>query len=290
MTMILDAFRDSLVDTIKLVPFLFLTYLAMEILERRAGDHSSLLLTKVGPFSPLVGALVGVIPQCGFSAAAASLYSGGLISLGALLAVFLSTSDEMIPIFISEQVPLSQLLRIILAKALLGAVSGLAVDLFIRLRHLATGEKHIRDLCEREHAGLEEEEGSAVRAALIHTAHITLFVFLISLILSFLVEGVGQATLHDLLSEHASAGVLVCTLIGLIPNCAASVLLTQFYLEGILSAGQMMSGLLVGAGVGLLVLFRTNRHLKENLSITFLLWCVGVFWGIILEHTGLLGL
>lgn len=288
----LSALLDALEDTLKLIPFLLVTYILMEALERKTEDKSASLLAKSGPFGPVIGALVGVVPQCGFSAAASSLYAGGLISIGTLLSVFLSTSDEMLPIFISEQVAVPTIVRILLTKVVLGLVSGLLVDLVLRftkwkdkvVRH------RIHDLCEMEHCGCEEEEGGIggiLKSALVHTVNITVFVFLITLVLTLLVEGIGEEAIASFLSGKEIAGVLLAGLIGLIPNCAASVMITQLYLEGMLGAGQMMTGLLVGAGVGLLVLFRTNSHPKENLKITALLYVIGVFWGLVMELFGI---
>jgi hypothetical protein len=289
MAMIGDALQDAAIDTIKLIPFLFVTYLVMEALERKTSDHTTNLIANVGRFGPVAGALVGIVPQCGFSAAAASLYSGGLISVGTLLAVFLSTSDEMLPIFISEQVALPSILRILLSKAVLGMVSGLAVDFLLRFtRYRSKTEKHVRDLCDEEHCGYEEEEGSVLHSALVHTLHIVLFVFLITVALTIAVESLGEERVAGFLTGRPVVGTLLAALFGLIPNCASSVLITQLYLDGMLGAGQMMAGLLVGAGVGLLVLFRTNdRHPKENIKVMGLLYCAGVFWGLVIELLGI---
>ncbi|MDD6254974.1 MAG: putative manganese transporter [Eubacteriales bacterium] len=287
--MIFAALKDAAVDTVKLIPFLFVTYLLMEALERKTSDHSVNLISNVGRFGPVAGAVVGIVPQCGFSAAAASLYSGGLVSIGTLIAVFLSTSDEMLPIFISEQVALPTILRILLAKAAIGIVSGVGIDFLLRFtRYRYKTEKHVRDLCEEEHCGYEEEDSSILRSAFIHTLHIVLFVFIITVVLTIVIEGFGEARVAGILTGRPVIGTLLAALFGLIPNCASSVLITQLYLDGILGAGQMMAGLLVGAGVGLLVLFRTNdRHMRENLKVTALLYCAGVFWGLLIELSGI---
>lgn len=296
---LLELFADSLldagIDTLKLIPFLFVTYLVMEALERRTEDKSQDLIRKenVGRFGPVFGGIVGIVPQCGFSASAASLYSAGLISTGTLLAVFLSTSDEMLPLFISAQLPIGQMARILAAKAIIAALTGLVIDWIlhrIRLHQHKKGdhEKHIHDLCEQEHCGCEEEEGSILKSAFIHTLHITLFVFLITLVLTLIVEGFGEDAIKGLLSNHRAAGVFLSAAVGLIPNCASSVMITQLYLDGLLEAGQMMAGLLVSAGVGLLVLFRTNsHHLRENLRIAALVYAAGVFWGLLLTGFGI---
>ncbi len=291
--LIMDSFLDAIVDTVKLVPFLFITYLVMEALERHTEEKSKELIRKenVGRLGPVFGAVVGIVPQCGFSAAAGSLYAGGLISLGTLLAVFLSTSDEMLPLLISAQVPVLRMVKILAVKALLALLTGVVIDLFLRdfhhRHHQHAQEKHIHDLCEQEHCGCEEEEGSVLKSALVHTLHITVFVFLITLVLTLVVEGFGEDVVRDLLTGHPTAGVFLSSLVGLIPNCASSVMLTQLYLDGLIGAGQMLGGLLVSSGVGLLVLFRTNsHHLKENLKITGILYTAGVFWGLVLTFLG----
>jgi hypothetical protein len=289
MEMILDALLDAAIDTVKLIPFLFITYLIMEALERKTSGHTTSLMSRVGRFGPIVGALVGIVPQCGFSAAASSLYAGGLISIGSLLSVFLSTSDEMLPIFISEQVAAPTILRILISKAVLGMLSGLLVDFLLRFtKYRSKTEKHVRDLCEEEHCGYEEEEGSVLHSALVHTLHIVLFVFLITVALTIAVESLGEERVAGFLTGKPVIGTFLAALFGLIPNCASSVLITQLYLDGMLGAGQMMAGLLVGAGVGLLVLFRTNdRHPKENVKVALLLYCIGVFWGLLIELLGI---
>ena len=286
MTIFIDALIDSLVDTLKLIPFLFITYLLMEYLEHHTASKITGLLARMGKAGPLFGGLFGIVPQCGFSASAASLYSGGVITLGTMLAVFLSTSDEMLPIFISEQVAPTRILSILGTKAVLGIISGLLVDAVLRhTRWRDKGDKNIHDLCIEEHADYEsDEKGGILRAALTHTVNIVIFIFVITLVLTLLVDAIGQNRIASFLNAIPILGVFLAALIGLIPNCGASVALTQLYLAGMMSVGQMMAGLLVGAGVGLLVLFRTNHHhLRENIKITVLLYCIGVLWGIILE-------
>lgn len=286
MTMFIDALADSLSDTIKLIPFLFLTYLVMEYLEHHTGQKTTNMLAKMGKAGPIFGGLFGIVPQCGFSASAASLYSGGVITLGTMLAVFLSTSDEMLPIFISEQVAPTRILSILGVKAVIGVVSGLIVDALLRrTRWRDKGDKRIHDLCAEEHADYgDEEKGGIFKAALIHTLNIVIFIFIITLVLTILVDAIGQKRIAGFLNAIPVLGVFLAALIGLIPNCGASVALTQLYLTGMMSFGQMMAGLLVGAGVGLLVLFRTNHHhIRENIKITVLLYCIGVFWGLLLE-------
>lgn len=287
MSAIMEAIMDTVKDTAMMVPFLFITYLAMEWLERRTEDQSVALLSRIGKFGHVAGAAIGLIPQCGFSAAAASLYSGGVITAGTLLSVFLSTSDEMLPIFISSSVGAGTIGKLLAAKFIIALISGIAVDVIARMVRHRSEEKHIHDLCEREHCGCEEEEGGILHSALIHTLKITGFIFVVSLVLSLLMETVGRDVLASLLTGAPVAGTIITGIIGLIPNCAASVLITQMYLEGLLTSGQLLSGLLVGAGVGLLVLVRTNNKKKENAQVIGTLLCLGIAWGILIDILGI---
>lgn len=287
MEILKEALLDSVVDTAKLIPFLLLTYIVMEYMERRTEEGSVRILGKAGGLGPLIGAGVGIVPQCGFSAAAASLYSGGVITIGTLIAVFLSTSDEMLPIFLSSAVPVSSIIKVLIMKLCIGALTGMGIDLFLRLsKYVFKTNKHIHELCEQEHCGCEEE-GSLFRSALIHTLRITLFIFVISFLITFMVESLGEEAIAGALTGHPVVCIFISGLIGLIPNCAASVMITQLYLSGILGFGQLMTGLLVGAGVGLLVLFRTNRYLSENLKILAILYGVGVAWGLLIQSLGI---
>lgn len=282
-----DSLLDTIKDTVTLIPFLFITYLAMEWLERRTEEQSVALLSRVGKFSHVLGAGIGLIPQCGFSAAAAGLYSGGVITAGTLIAVFLSTSDEMVPIFLSSSVGAGTIAKILLAKFVIALASGILIDAVAKpLGRRVHADKHIHDLCERDHCGCEDEEGGIFRSALVHTLKITVFIFIISLVLSLAIGFIGRERLASLMTGAPFAGTVVTALIGLIPNCAASVAVTQMYLEGLLTAGQLMSGLLTGAGVGLLVLLRTNAHQKENAAILMTLFVLGIFWGSLIDLAG----
>ena len=287
MTPVTVAILDTVKDTLTLAPFLFLTYAAMEWLERRTEEQSVDLLARIGKLGHVAGAGIGLIPQCGFSAAAASLYSGGVITAGTLIAVFLSTSDEMLPIFLSSSVGAGTIGKILAAKFIIALVSGIAVDLIAKLVHHRSEEKHIHDLCEREHCGCEDEEGGILHSALVHTLKITGFIFAISLVLSLLMAFIGEDALASLLAGAPIAGTIATAVIGLIPNCAASVVIAEMYLEGLLTCGQLMSGLLVGAGVGLLVLVRTNNKTKENAKVIGTLLALGIAWGILIDMLGI---
>lgn len=304
--------EHSVEDTLYLIPFLFATYLAMEWLEHKAGDKAEEAVRRAGAAGPVVGALVGIVPQCGFSAAAATLWAGRVITLGTLFAVFLSTSDEMLPIFLAEQVAPMTILKIMGVKLMIGMVMGFVVDAVIRLARRDREKLRIHELCERdrchcngdcetceqqpelaydfEHDGEHEhhhEGGSILRSALKHTVQVTVFIFIITLVLDGALELVGEDALAAFLGSNPVLSVLGSALVGLIPNCAASVVIAQLYVEGALGAGAMMAGLLVSAGVGLLVLFRTNRGLRQNLIVLAGLWATGVFWGLIISAFGI---
>ena len=282
-----DVLADAVIDTVKLIPFLFLTYLLMEWLEEKTGEKAVSMIRRNGRWGPVIGAVLGVVPQCGFSAAAASLYSGGLITVGTLLAIFLSTSDEMLPIMISEAVSPLIIGKILLTKIVLGLLFGIGIDTLNKFRHRwkKDKEKHIHDLCEQDHCHCEE--GNVFLSALRHTIQIVIFILIFTFVIGLLIELVGENAIGTFLTSRPVTGVLLSALIGLIPNCGASVTITELYLRGILSPGQMTAGLLVGAGVGLMVLFRTNRRLVENLKITGILYLAGVLGGWIIELTGI---
>ncbi|MBQ6389346.1 MAG: arsenic efflux protein [Mogibacterium sp.] len=285
---IIEAIMDTIKDTVTLIPFLFITYLAMEWMERRTEEQSVAMLSRIGKFGPVLGSAVGIIPQCGFSAAAASLYSGGVITVGTILAVFLSTSDEMVPIFISSSVSAQTIGKILAAKFIIALITGVIADMTVRIiNYTFRTHKHIHDLCEQEHCGCEDEEGGILHSALVHTLKITGFIFIISLVISLLVGFIGKQAMASFMTGIPVLGVFLSGLIGLIPNCAASVVITQLYLEGLLTAGQMMTGLLVGAGVGVLVLLRTNRHQAENFRVIAVLYGSGVAWGLLIDLLGI---
>ena len=278
METILDALLDALIDGAKLLPFLFLTYLAMEWLEHRAGDKVNAFVRKSGKFGPLVGGVLGVVPQCGFSAAASNFYAGRVITLGTLLAIYLSTSDEMLPILISEHVAFGLILKILLIKICVGVLVGFLVDLCYRKKLPEQG--HIHELCEHEHCDCEK---GILKSALIHTVKIALFIFIIGFGLNLVLEFGGEEVLASFLSGRKILGPVLAGLVGLIPNCGSSVVITELYLENALGFGSMLAGLLVNAGVGLLVLFKVNQEKKENFVVLGLLYATGVIAGIVIS-------
>lgn len=371
MDMLVDVVLDAGKDTLALVPFLFITYVVLEVLEHMAGDRVNALVRRAGAAGPVVGALLGVVPQCGFSAMGATLYAGRVVTLGTLVAVFLSTSDEMLPMLVAEQVSLATMISILVPKLLIALVTGMAIDMAVRaVRHNARlhaalrrgvlgaaasdegvdvldavasageGAEHICRLCEQDHcacghehvhravvgghvhgeaghgghadghrvdaaahghggydhgrgrgghthAGHDHGHGSdlampVLRSAISHTVRVSVFIFLVTVVLVAALETVGEEALAAFIGGNELLAVFASALVGLVPNCAASVVITQLYLEGILGFGPLMAGLLVSAGVGYLVLFRTNRRARENVLIVVVLYAVAVLWGLVL--------
>lgn len=281
----LDILLDTVIDSVKLIPFLFLTYLLMEILEHGTAGKLQSKIRTAGKSGPLWGGLLGVIPQCGFSAAASSLYAGRVITVGTLIAIYLSTSDEMLPILLSEEVPVASILRILAVKVAIAVISGFVVEaVYTGILRKKEKDMDIHVVCEEEHCRCED---GILKSAVKHTLKIFFYIFLISLVLNIIIGLIGEENLSALFSSVPVVGELVAALVGLIPNCASSVVITELYLGGIIGAGPLMSGLLVNAGVGLLILFRLNRDWKQNAGIVGILYALGVFWGILIQAVGI---
>ena len=342
MDLLIDILLDAGKDTLSLVPFLLVTYLALETLEHVAGDRVNGAIKRAGAAGPVVGSLLGIVPQCGFSAMAATLYAGRVVTLGTLVAVFLSTSDEMLPLLLAEQVPVQTMAMLLASKALIALVTGFIVDAAIRglrrnarahaaIRRTVLGTAanpahvncahddhtggdiidevaeagvsadHIHELCERDHCGCDEDEDehdhghshegapvlSIIRSAISHTVQVSVFIFLVTLILVAVLETFGESAIEQFLRGNETLAVLGSALVGLIPNCSASVVITQLYLEGALQLAPMLAGTLISAGVGYLVLFRTNRSARENAVFLVMMYVIGASWGLILSAFGL---
>ncbi len=360
MDLLIDILLDAGKDTLSLVPFLLVTYLALETLEHVAGDSVNGAIKRAGAAGPVVGSLLGMVPQCGFSAMAATLYAGRVVTLGTLVAVFLSTSDEMLPLLLAEQVPVQTMAMLLASKALIALVTGFIVDAAIRglrrnarahaaIRRTVLGTAanpahvncahddhtggdiidevaeagvsadHIHELCERDHCGCDEDEDehghdhshdhghadeherhhdhshshegapivSIIRSAISHTVQVSVFIFLVTLILVAVLETFGESAIEQFLRGNEMLAVLGSALVGLIPNCSASVVITQLYLEGALQLAPMLAGTLISAGVGYLVLFRTNRSARENAVFLIMMYVIGAGWGLILSAFGL---
>ena len=365
MDLLIDILLDAGKDTLSLVPFLLVTYLALETLEHVAGDRVNGAIKRAGAAGPVVGSLLGMVPQCGFSAMAATLYAGRVVTLGTLVAVFLSTSDEMLPLLLAEQVPVQTMAMLLASKALIALVTGFIVDAAIRglrrntrahaaIRRTVLGTAanpahvncahddhsggdiidevaeagvsadHIHELCERDHCGCDEDEDehghghghghghegyhanehgcacdhdhshshegapvlSIIRSAISHTVQVSVFIFLVTLILVAVLETFGESAIEQFLRGNETLAVLGSALVGLIPNCSASVVITQLYLEGALQLAPMLAGTLISAGVGYLVLFRTNRSARENVMFLVMMYVIGAGWGLILSACG----
>lgn len=364
MDLLIDILFDAGKDTLSLVPFLLVTYLALETLEHVAGNRVNGAIKRAGAAGPVVGSLLGMVPQCGFSAMAATLYAGRVVTLGTLVAVFLSTSDEMLPLLLAEQVPVQTMAMLLASKALIALVTGFIVDAAIRglrrnarahaaIRRTVLGTAanpahvncahddhtggdiidevaeagvsadHIHELCERDHCGCDEDEDeherdhghsydhghtgehehhhghshdhshegapvlSIIRSAISHTVQVSVFIFLVTLILVAVLETFGESAIEQFLRGNETLAVLGSALVGLIPNCSASVVITQLYLEGALQLAPMLAGTLISAGVGYLVLFRTNRSARENAVFLIMMYVIGAGWGLILSAVGL---
>lgn len=277
--MLHDVLLHSVIDTLKLLPFLFLTYLLMEYIEHRAGDRAERFMKRAGHFAPVVGGLLGLVPQCGFSAAGAGLYAGRVISVGTLIAIFLSTSDEMLPILISGNMPAGEIALILVYKALVAILVGFGADFVVRALH--KGESiNIDAICDED--GCHCERG-IFYSAIHHTLTVSIFVLIITVTINVLVFFVGEENLALFMYDKPVVSHIIAAVFGLIPNCAASVALATFFGEGLITAGTMMAGLFSGAGVGVLVLFKVNKHIKTNLFILLTLVCIGLLFGLVFD-------
>ncbi|MGN1298470.1 MAG: putative manganese transporter [Candidatus Scatovivens sp.] len=280
----LDILLDTIIDSLKILPFLFLTYLLMEYLEHKMSDKTRKIIKSAGKAGPLYGALLGAFPQCGFSVAASNLYCGRVITLGTLIAIYLSTSDEMLPILISEQVSFFTILKIIIIKVIIGIIIGFLIDIiFVRnsKNSKQTIEEKIGHICENEECDCEHN--GILKSSIKHTINIIIFIFVITLIFNLAIEFIGEEKISSMVLNKPIVGPIIAGLVGLIPNCASSVIITQLYLKELISFGSVISGLLVSAGVGLLVLFKENKNLKENLKVTGILYLSGIASGILVE-------
>ena len=278
--LLLDCLLDSLKDCALMLPILFLAYLLMEFIEQRAGEKLNRVVAKVGVAGPALGGLLGAVPQCGFSGAIAGFYAAGIVTLGTLMSVFLSTSDEMLPILISSRIAPGEIVKILLFKVVGGIIAGFIIDGVLRLvkRQKVTDSEHIHDFCEQEHCECEE---NIWISALKHTAKVIILIFIVTFVINFIFEKWGADFFRGIITNIPVLGEALMALIGLIPNCSASVLITELYVEGVVSAGQLIAGLMANAGVGLLVLFRLNKKLKENLMIVVLLYLCAVSLGVL---------
>ena len=278
--MILDCLLDSLKDCLIMLPILFFAYLLMEYVESKAGEKLNRVVAKVGVAGPALGGLLGAVPQCGFSGAIAGFYAAGRVTLGTLLSVFLSTSDEMLPILIGNRIAPGEIVKILLFKVIGGIIAGFIIDGVMRLlkKQRTADSEHIHDFCEQEHCECEE---NIWLSALKHTVKVIILIFFVTLAINIVFEMWGAEFFRGIITNVPVLGEALMALIGLIPNCSASVLITELYVEGVLGPGQLIAGLMANAGVGLLVLFRLNKKIKENLMIVVLLYVCAVILGVV---------
>lgn len=271
---------ETLVDALKMLPILFLAYLLMEYLELKAGDKLNRTVAKVGAFGPALGSLLGAVPQCGFSGAIAGFYSARIVTLGTMIAVFLSTSDEMLPILLSSSVGANTIIKILLFKIFSAAVCGFIIDVVLKLlkkNQVASGD-HIHDFCEQEHCDCHE---NIFVSAIKHTIKVILLIIIVSFALNVVFEYAGNDFLEGSFTKVPFLSEVLAGLVGLIPNCSVSVLFTNMFVEGAITASTMLCALMTNGGVGLLVLFRLNKNIKENIIITAVLFLSGVLMSVL---------
>lgn len=274
----LDSLYDALMDSIKLLPYLFITFIILEFIEHKMSHKNEKILRKNKKYGPILGGILGALPQCGFGAMASNLFSGRVITLGTLIAVFLSTSDEMLPIMISNKTDISVLLGIILFKVVVGISVGVIIDLVFKFQDK---DEHIHEMCVDEHCSCDHH--GIMLSSLIHTLKIGFFILIANVLINIIIFKVGEDNLSNLMTNQNIFTYFVASLVGLIPNCASSVIITELFLSKIITLGTLMSGLLTGSGIGILLLFKTNKNLKENLSILGLIYVIGVFVGLIVD-------
>ena len=276
-----ECLMDGLMDTIKLLPYLLITFVLLELLEHKLSKKNQKILTKNKKYGPILGGVLGALPQCGFSAMASNLFSNRVITVGTLVAIFLSTSDEMLPIMLSEQVDFGLMAKIVGSKILIGIIVGFIVDLILRKKEKNKEEIHIDEMCEHDNCHCKEE--GVILSSIKHTLKIGLFVLVANLAINLIIYYIGEDNLKNLLLNKNILTYFLASLIGLIPNCASSVIMTELYLSNLITIGTLMSGLLTGSGLGILLLFRTNKNIKENLSILGIVYGVGVVVGILID-------
>jgi hypothetical protein len=272
---LIDILLDSLSDVVKIIPFLFIIYLLLEFMEHEAGHKMEHFLEKHRRLNPIMGTIMGLIPSCGFAGAASSLFATGVISAGTLVAVYLSSSDEMLSIMLSMQAPFSKIWPILFVKLIVAGIAGVIIDQFSKKRSI-----DVEEFCEREH---DDHSHGIFYSAAMHTMQVAVWLLLITLVFNLIVAWIGEDSLRLFVASYPNQSVFVSTLIGMIPSCASSILLTKMYLEGVIGFAAVCAGLLVNAGTGMMVLWRVNPDLKENFQIMFLTWLCGLIGGLLIE-------
>lgn len=275
----IDIILDTLIDSLKLLPFLFIAFLIIELIEHKLNKQTKELVSKSGKVGPLIGSLLGLFPQCGFSVMATNLYVTRIITLGTLISIYLATSDEMLPIMLSQKIAFIEIVKLLGIKFICGIIWGFIIDLLLNKK--SKKENINYEICDEDHCNCHEE--GVIKSTLIHTLKTLLFIMLVSFLLNILLHFIGEDSLSKLFLKNSIFGPFISSLIGLIPNCGSSIVITELYLNGAISLGSAMAGLLTGSGVALLVLFKENKDIKENITILSLLYGLGVISGIIIE-------
>lgn len=282
---------DSFIDTVKLVPLLGLVYFLVGFLEYRYGDRMGDFITRFGPFGPVAGAIFGCIPQCGFSVVASALYIKRLITPGTLLAVFLSTSDEAVPVFLSIPGEGKMVISLIAVKVVVAVMSGICVDLLVCKRKVAkaaavSSQDASEEQCGCCSHGLSGERSkikSLVLHPLLHTAKIFVFLFILAVVFNFAMNMIGQARIGMILLRGTLLQPVLTAFIGLAPSCFTSVLLAGLYIKGVITFGALVAGLCAGCGLGLLVLIKENKDRKDTLRVIGLLLAFSILAGVTLS-------
>lgn len=275
----LDIILDTLIDGLKLIPFLFVAFLIIEAIEHKLSKKNKNVISKAGKFGPLAGGVLGALPQCGFSVMATNLYATRIITLGTLISIYLSTSDEMLPIMLSHKTATSLIIKVILTKVVIGIIYGFIIDFILRKKVVKKETKKF-DMCNEEHCDCSH---GILKSSIKHTLTTTLFILATTLILNTLMEAFGENLLSKILLKNTVFGSFITSLISLIPNCGSSVVVTELYLKNAITYGSMIGGLLTGSGVGLLILFRVNKNIKENINIVTLVYFLGAITGILID-------
>lgn len=275
----LDIILDTLIDGLKLIPFLFVAFLIIEAIEHKLSKKNKNVISKAGKFGPLAGGVLGALPQCGFSVMATNLYATRIITLGTLISIYLSTSDEMLPIMLSHKTATSLIIKVILTKVVIGIIYGFIIDFILR-KKVVKKETEKFDMCNEEHCDCSH---GILKSSIKHTLTTTLFILATTLILNTLMEAFGENLLSKILLKNTVFGSFITSLISLIPNCGSSVVVTELYLKNAITYGSMIGGLLTGSGVGLLILFRVNKNIKENINIVTLVYFLGAITGILID-------
>ena len=270
-----DVIIDTILDALKIIPFLLIAFLIIEYAEHKLNHKNESIIKKAGKFGPLIGSILGAIPQCGFSVLATNLYITRIITLGTLISIYLSTSDEMLLIMIAEKANINIILKIILIKIIIGMICGFIIDLIIKPKDTKN-----YDICKSDHCDCDH---NYIKSAIKHTLKTTAFILLVTFILNICFYYIGEDNIKKIFNHNNQFTPFISGLIGLIPNCGASVIITELYLNNVLTLAQSISGLLTNSGVALLVLFKSNENIKENINIILILYIIGVISGLLLE-------